>query len=67
MFKKILDYLKDAHIPIGIGVFVTGAALAWHGLISPPFVAFTSTVFGFLGAHHYVENAVKDQNNQNNN
>jgi hypothetical protein len=62
MFKKILAFINNAHLLIGGGVFAAGTFVAMHGMMSGPFVGFTSTVFGFLAGHHYIENAIKDQN-----
>ena len=54
MFKKLMDLLKDAHVPIGLFIFVVGSAIhIWHGL-DASFVAFTTTVLGFLGGHAWV-------------
>lgn len=55
-FSSIINAFKDMHIPLGIGVFAIGTMLAWYGHMSADYVGFTSTVFAFLGAHHYVEN-----------
>jgi hypothetical protein len=54
MLKKLLDLLKDAHVPIGLFIFIVGTVVHWlHGL-DASFVAFTTTVLGFLGGHAYI-------------
>ncbi len=46
---------SDGHIAVGLVVFVVGAAIhVFHGL-DVSFVAFTSTVLGFLGGHAWVQ------------
>jgi hypothetical protein len=62
MLKKLLSFLNDAHLLIGGAVFAAGTYVAMHGMLTGSFVGLASTVFAFLGAHHYVENGVKDQN-----
>jgi len=52
LFTKIS---KDGHIPIGFLVFTVGAVIhVFHGL-DASFVAFTTTVLGFLGGHAWVK------------
>jgi hypothetical protein len=55
-FSKILSKISsDGHIPIGFFVFVTGSLIhVFHGL-DASFVAFTTTVLGFLGGHAWVQ------------
>ena len=56
IFKKVTS---DGHLPIGLFIFITGSTIhIYHGL-DPSFVAFTSTVLAFLGAH-----AIWGQNQQ---
>ena len=48
----------DGHIAVGILVFAVGAVIhVFHGL-DASFVAFTTTVLGFLGGHAYVQSQV---------
>jgi len=56
MLSKILTKLNtDGHVGIGLFIFVVGAAIHWlHGL-DASFVAFTTTVLGFLGGHAWVQ------------
>jgi len=65
MLKKILAFINNAHLLIGGAVFAAGTYVAMHGMMSGPFVGFTSTCFAFLAGHHIVENAVKDRNDNN--
>jgi hypothetical protein len=55
-FSSILSSLaSDGHIACGMVVFFTGAAIhVWHH-IDASFVAFTTTVLGFLGGHFYTQ------------
>ena len=62
MFKKIIAYINNAHLLIGGLVFAAGTFVAMRGMMTGPFVGFTSTVFAFLSGHHLIENAIKDQN-----
>ena len=46
---------SDGHIVVGVFVFAVGAAIhIFHGL-DASFVAFTTTVLGFLGGHAWVQ------------
>lgn len=46
---------KDGHVPIGLFIFVVGSVLHYiHGL-DASFVAFSTTVLGFLGGHAWVK------------
>jgi hypothetical protein len=46
---------QDGHVAIGVLVFAVGAAIhVFHGL-DASFVAFTTTVLGFLGGHAWVQ------------
>lgn len=55
MLEKIFNHFaKNGHIPIGLFIFVSGSAIHWlHGL-DAAYVAFTTTVLGFLGGHAWV-------------
>lgn len=57
MFAKVTS---DGHIPCGILVFAVGSVLQWFHRIDGTFVAFTTTVLGFLGGHAYMQS--KDSN-----
>lgn len=48
---KVLTDMKDYHVPIGLFVYLTGLAMHWYKGLSPVFVTFTTTVFGFLAGH----------------
>jgi hypothetical protein len=51
-FSKITS---DGHLPIGFFIFVIGSAIhVFHGL-DPAYVAFSTTVLGFLGGHAWVQ------------
>jgi hypothetical protein len=51
-FEKVTS---DGHLPIGVGIFAVGTLVhLYHGL-DASFVAFTSTVLTFLGAHEYMQ------------
>ena len=52
MWKAIFTKITtDGHLPIGLFIFIVGSAIhIFHGL-DASFVAFTSTVLTFLGAH----------------
>jgi hypothetical protein len=56
IFSSILSKLnKDGHVGIGLFIFAVGSAIhIFHGL-DASFVAFTTTVFGFLGGHAWVQ------------
>ena len=46
---------SDGHVPIGTGIFLIGTVVHWlHGL-DASYVAFTTTVLGFLGGHAWVQ------------
>ena len=66
MFKRILAFINNAHLIVGVVIFGVGTFVATHGMMTGAYVGFTSTVLGFLAGHHLVENAVKDQNPQDN-
>lgn len=52
IFEKVN---KDGHVPIAIFIFITGSTIhVLHGL-DASFVAFTTTVLGFLGGHAYLQ------------
>lgn len=56
-FSKIT---KDGHLPIGVLVFAVGSVIhVWHGL-DASYVAFTTTVLGFLGGHAWVNRGTSD-------
>jgi hypothetical protein len=62
MWEKIISVVnKDGHLPIGILIFLIGSAIHWlHGL-DASYVAFTTTVLGFLGGHSWVKSQSNDQ------
>ena len=45
----------DGHIAVGLFVFVVGAAMHYFHGLDASFVAFTTTVLGFLGGHAWVQ------------
>jgi len=52
LFQKITS---DGHVPIALIIFATGSVIhVYHGL-DASFVAFTTTVLGFLGGHAYLQ------------
>jgi hypothetical protein len=56
MFSKILSKLNtDGHIAVGLFVFVVGAAIHYFHGLDASFVAFTTTVFSFLGGHAWIQ------------
>jgi hypothetical protein len=46
---------NDGHIAIGTFIFIVGAAIHYFHGLDASFVAFTTTVLGFLGGHAYVQ------------
>ena len=65
---KIWDLISkinnDGHVPVGIGIFVVGSVIHWlHGL-DASYVAFTTTVLGFLGGHAWVKSQGNTENGQ---
>jgi hypothetical protein len=56
MFSKWLNKLNtDGHLAIGSAIFLIGSAIhIYHGL-DASFVAFTTTVLGFVGGHSWVK------------
>lgn len=56
MLSKFVTKLNsDGHIAVGSGVFLIGCAIhIFHGL-DASFVAFTTTVLGFVGGHAWVK------------
>jgi hypothetical protein len=53
--RAISKLNTDGHIAVGLFVFAAGAAIhIFHGL-DASFVAFTTTVFGYLGGHAYIQ------------
>jgi hypothetical protein len=61
-FDKILTNFNDYHIPCAGFIFTVGSVLQWFHHLDPTYVAFTSTVLGFLGGHAYLKsrNGVDD-------
>jgi hypothetical protein len=56
MFSKIISKLNsDGHVAIGLFIFMAGSAMHYYHGLDASFVAFTTTVFGFLGGHAYVQ------------
>ena len=55
-FSKLFEKItSDGHLPIAFFVFCTGSIIhVLHGL-DASFVAFTTTVFGFLGGHAFIQ------------
>jgi Na+/melibiose symporter-like transporter len=52
IWDKFLERVDTkAHIPVGVGIFVVGTALQVFHRMDATFVAFVSSVLGFLGAH----------------
>ena len=58
--KFITKLNTDGHIAVGLVVFAAGALIhIFHGL-DASFVAFTTTVFGYLGGHAYIQSQTPD-------
>lgn len=51
-FEKVTT---DGHLPLGMFVFVVGAVVHWFHGLDASFVAFTTTVLGFLAHHEYMQ------------
>jgi hypothetical protein len=51
----------DGHVAIGVFVFVVGAAIHYFHGLDASFVAFTTTVFGFLGGHSWVQSQAQSK------
>lgn len=45
----------DGHVGVGLFVFAVGAAMHYFHGLDASFVAFTTTVLGFLGGHAWVQ------------
>jgi hypothetical protein len=55
-FKSVLaDLSKDGHVATGIFVFCVGSVLHYFKGLDASFVAFSTTVLGFLGGHAWVQ------------
>lgn len=52
---KLLTQANDYHLPASGVVFVVGSALQWYHRLDASYVAFCSTVLGFIGAHAYIK------------
>ena len=52
---KIMSDMNDWHIPCGVVVFAVGSVLQWFKHLDPSYVAFSSTVLGFLGGLAYLK------------
>lgn len=50
---RILSNVKDYHLPIFIGMFLTGSVLQWFHHLDMAFVAFTGTIVGGLTGHAF--------------
>ena len=46
---------QDGHIAIGLFIYVTGLAMHYFHGLDASFVAFTTTILGFLGGHAYLQ------------
>jgi hypothetical protein len=58
--KWISKINEDGHMAVGLFVFIIGAGMHYiHGL-DASFVAFTTTVLGFLGGHAWVQKGNSD-------
>lgn len=55
-WAKFFDKLvENGHLPIGFFVFLTGTALQWFHHLDGTYIAFSSTVLGFLAHHEYMQ------------
>lgn len=50
---KVLTNFKDYHLPVCVGVFMTGSALQWFHHLDSTFVAFTATVLAAITGHAF--------------
>jgi hypothetical protein len=50
---QVLSNFKDYHLPICVGVFVTGSVMQWFHHLDMAFVAFTGTVLGAITGHAF--------------
>jgi hypothetical protein len=55
---------SDGHIPCGLFVFVVGSVIHWFHGLDASYVAFSSTVLTFLGAHAYVQGKFPDDHEE---
>ena len=53
MIDKILSNMKDYHLPVCIGIFLTGSVMSWFHHLDTTFVAFTATVLGAVTGHAF--------------
>jgi hypothetical protein len=61
MFSNIISKLnKDGHVAIGLFIFIAGSAIHYFHGLDASFVAFTTSVFAFLGGHAYVTKGASD-------
>lgn len=50
---KILTNIKDYHLPICCGIFLSGSTLQWFHRLDTTYVAFTATVLGAITSHAF--------------
>lgn len=41
----------NGHVPVAMGIFAAGSVIHWYKGLSGDYVAFTSAILTFLGAH----------------
>ena len=54
-YDSLKKFSQDGHLPIGVLVFFVGCVMEWFHHMDPSFVAFTTTVLGFLAGHAWVK------------
>jgi hypothetical protein len=57
LFERVTS---DGHLPCGLFVFIIGSVIQWVHRLDPSFVAFTTTVLGFLGGHAWIQSKQPD-------
>jgi hypothetical protein len=62
MFEKLFAKLDKAHMFLGLLVFMSGTVANYFHRLDADYVAFTTTVLGYLGAHLYIKQGGSDDN-----
>ena len=64
MFSNIISRLNtDGHMVMGLIIFAIGSAIQYFHGLSGDYVAFTTTILGFLGGHSWVKSQEKGDGN----
>ena len=52
---KLLTQANDYHLPASGVIFAVGSVLQWYHRLDASYVAFCSTVLGFIGGHAWIK------------